>query len=52
MKAKKNKKVTPYPSEMLKQLKLTPPHQNFQLLVEPFFKEICLLSIQFYEMFY
>jgi len=45
MKAKKHKKVTPYPSEMSKYLKLATPPQNFQLFVEIFLKEICLLSL-------
>jgi hypothetical protein len=38
-KAKKYKKVTPRPSEMLKLLKFTTPHQNFQLFFEIFLKK-------------
>ncbi len=49
---KKTQKVTPVPLRNVKKPKLTTIPQNFQLFVETFFKEICLISIRFYKTFY
>ena len=52
MKVKKTQKVKLVPLRNVKKPKLATIPQNFQLFVETFFKEICLLSIKFYKTFY